>query len=98
MARTRLRRPAALDATALALARDAAFRVSLSADRARRIRCSGAAGAGAHGGARVDRLAAVKLLAELDDLRRCARASELMSYVGLVPSEHSSGEERRRAG
>ena len=46
----------------------------------------------------VDRLAAVTLLAELDDLSRFARASELMSYVGLVPSEHSSGEKRRQGG
>jgi transposase len=46
----------------------------------------------------VDRLAAVTLLAELDDLSRFASACELMSYVGLVPSEHSSGEKRRQGG
>jgi transposase len=46
----------------------------------------------------VDRLAAVTLLAELDDLSRFQSACELMSYVGLVPSEHSSGEKRRQGG
>lgn len=95
-ARTGLRGPQALDAAVLAPAREAAFRVSLSADRARRIRRGGAAGATALRG--VDRLAAVTLLAELDDLSRFARPSELMSYVGLVPSEHSSGEQRRQGG
>ena len=45
----------------------------------------------------IDRLTATALLAELGDLRRFASASEFMSYLGLVPSEHSSGG-RRRAG
>lgn len=36
------------------------------------------------------------LAAELGDLRRFASARELMAFVGLVPSEHSSGESRRQ--
>jgi transposase len=34
--------------------------------------------------------------AELGDLRRFRRASQLMAYVGLVPSEHSTGSSRRQ--
>ncbi|GAC1601430.1 MAG: IS110 family transposase [Polyangiales bacterium] len=41
-------------------------------------------------------LSAVTIVAELDELSRFARPSQLMSYVGLVPSEHSSGESVRR--
>jgi len=44
----------------------------------------------------VDRTAAVTLLAELDDLSRFENPRQLMGYVGLVPSEHSSGERQRR--
>jgi transposase len=40
----------------------------------------------------VDRTAAVSLLAELDDLSRFENPRQLMGYVGLVPSEHSSGD------
>jgi transposase len=43
----------------------------------------------------VDTLSAVGLCCEIGDFRRFARAGQLMSYVGLVPSEHSSGEQRR---
>jgi transposase len=39
---------------------------------------------------------ATGLVAELGDLRRFSRARELMSYLGLVPSEHSSGPATRR--
>ena len=39
---------------------------------------------------------AVIIAAELGDLARFQTAPELMSYVGLVPSEHSSGESKRR--
>ena len=35
-------------------------------------------------------------IAELGDLRRFRHPQELMSYLGLVPSEHSSGEKTRR--
>jgi transposase len=39
---------------------------------------------------------ALSLLAELGDLRRFATARELMSFLGLTPSEYSSGEQRHR--
>ena len=38
------------------------------------------------------------LVAELGDLRRFRQPRELMSYLGLVPSEHSSGPSVRRGG
>jgi transposase len=38
------------------------------------------------------------IAAELGEARRVPRASTLMAYVGLVPSEHSSGGTRRRGG
>lgn len=43
----------------------------------------------------VDTLTAVGLCAEIGDFARFAKAGRLMSYLGLVPSEHSSGEQRR---
>lgn len=43
----------------------------------------------------VDTLTAVGLCAEIGDFERFGRAGQLMSYLGLVPSEHSSGESRR---
>lgn len=39
----------------------------------------------------VSTIVAATLVAEIGDLRRFARASHLMSYLGLSPSEHSSG-------
>lgn len=39
---------------------------------------------------------ALGLLAELGDLRRFATARELMSVLGLTPSEYSSGDQRHR--
>jgi transposase len=44
----------------------------------------------------IDTVTAVCLIAELHDFRRFRSARELMSYVGLVPSECSSGERERR--
>jgi transposase len=41
---------------------------------------------------------AVTLAAEIGDPRRFAKPSQLMAYLGLVPSEHSSGSTVRRAG
>lgn len=41
-------------------------------------------------------LSAVTIAAETGDLRRFASARQFMAYVGLVPSEWSSGESRRR--
>ena len=44
----------------------------------------------------VDLITAITLVAELGDFRRFAAPSALMSYVGLVPSEHSTGTHVRR--
>jgi transposase len=44
----------------------------------------------------VDKLAAMILLAELGDLSRFDSPAQLMSFLGLVPSEHSSGGSRRQ--
>lgn len=41
---------------------------------------------------------AATTVAELGDLSRFATAKQLMSYLGLVPSEHSSGDKTRRGG
>ena len=43
----------------------------------------------------IDTLTAVGLCAEIGDFERFARAEQLMSYVGLVPSEHTTGQQRR---
>lgn len=42
----------------------------------------------------IDFVAAVTLVAELGDWSRFAHPKELMSYLGLVPSEYSTGESR----
>jgi transposase len=42
----------------------------------------------------IDTLTAVGLVSEIGDFQRFRRAEELSSFVGLVPSEHSSGEKR----
>ena len=44
----------------------------------------------------IDTLSAVGLCAEVGDFARFERAARLMSYLGLVPSEDSSGERRRQ--
>jgi transposase len=41
---------------------------------------------------------AVTVVAEVGDFRRFANARQLMAYLGLVPSEHSSGKSVRRGG
>jgi transposase len=41
---------------------------------------------------------AATLIAELGDLSRFADPRQLMSYLGLVPSEHSSGASVKRGG
>ena len=46
----------------------------------------------------VSLIVAVTLLAELGDLGRFDKPSQLMAYLGLVPSEHSSGESIKRGG
>jgi transposase len=43
----------------------------------------------------VDQVVATTLVAELGELKRFAHPRELMGYLGLVPSEHTSGEKRR---
>jgi transposase len=49
-----------------------------------RLRCRG-----------IDTLTAVGLCAEIGDFERFARPGQLMSYVGLVPSEATTGDKRR---
>jgi transposase len=44
----------------------------------------------------VDTLTALALVAEIGDFDRFGTAEELMAFVGLVPSERSSGEQRRQ--
>jgi transposase len=44
----------------------------------------------------IDTLSAVGLCAEIGDWHRFDRAGRVMSYLGLVPSEDSSGERRRQ--
>lgn len=44
----------------------------------------------------VDMVTAVTVVAEVGDFRRFATAGELMAFVGLVPSEHTTGETRRQ--
>ncbi len=44
----------------------------------------------------IDKLTAIILLAELGDLSRFDSPKQLMAFLGLVPSEHSSGGRRRQ--
>jgi transposase len=44
----------------------------------------------------IDTLSAIILVAEVVDFQRFRRPRELMAYLGLVPSEYSSGETQRR--
>jgi transposase len=46
----------------------------------------------------VSLLTATTIVAEVGDLKRFASAPQLMAYLGLVPSEHSSGGNTRRGG
>lgn len=43
-------------------------------------------------------LNAATLVAELGDLERFATAGQLMSYLGLVPSEHTTRDDRKQGG
>jgi transposase len=47
---------------------------------------------------RVDVVTAMTVLAEVVDLTRFDSPRALMSFLGLVPSEHSSGGRRRQGG
>jgi len=44
----------------------------------------------------IDKLAAMILLSELGDISRFESPTQLMAYLGLVPSEHSTGSRRRQ--
>jgi transposase len=44
----------------------------------------------------VDWLVAITVIAELGDLTRFDNPRQLAAFVGLIPSEHSSGEQRRQ--
>src|SRR6266498_5986996 len=44
----------------------------------------------------IDTLTALAIVAEIGDFGRFKTAEEFMAFVGLVPSEHSSGEKRRQ--
>ena len=44
----------------------------------------------------IDTLTALALVSEIGDFSRFRSAAELMAFVGLVPSERSSGEQRRQ--
>jgi len=46
----------------------------------------------------VDLVSAATIMAELGDLTRFDSPRQLMAYLGLVPSEHSSGKSRRQGG
>jgi transposase len=46
----------------------------------------------------VQKLVAFAVLTELGDIRRFDSPRQLASFVGLIPSEHSSGEGRRQGG
>lgn len=43
-------------------------------------------------------ITATTIVAEIGDLKRFANAPQLMAYLGVVPSEHSSGESKSRGG
>jgi transposase len=44
----------------------------------------------------IDTLSAIGLCTEIGDFARCQRPAQLMSYLGLVPSEHTTGDTRRQ--
>jgi len=46
----------------------------------------------------IDTVTAITLIAELHDFRRFRSPSQLMAYLGLVPSEYSSGPHQQRGG
>ena len=46
----------------------------------------------------IDFISALTIVAELGDLCRFPHPREFMGYLGLVPSEHSSGNSKQRGG
>lgn len=75
-----VRRREALEREIVALLPDSPWRVQVG-----RLRCLRG----------IDTLTAAGLCAEIGDFQRFARAEQLMSYVGLVPSENTTGDSRR---
>lgn len=79
----KLERRDALDRRIEAIARTPAYQTAVE-----RLRC-------ARG---IDTHAAMVLACEIGDWTRFANPRQLMAYLGLVPTEHSSGERERRGG
>ena len=46
----------------------------------------------------IETLTALSMVVEVGDFRRFMKAEEFMSFLGLVPSENSSGDKRRQGG
>ena len=46
----------------------------------------------------IDYLIALSMVCEIGDFRRFATAEQFMAFLGLVPSEHTSGSKRRQGG
>ncbi len=46
----------------------------------------------------IETLTALSMVVEVGDFRRFTKAEEFMSFLGLVPSENSSGDKRRQGG
>lgn len=46
----------------------------------------------------INLVTAMGIVAELGDLSRFSKPTQLMAFLGLVPSEHSSGDSRRQGG
>lgn len=46
----------------------------------------------------IDTVTAITIVAELHDIRRFKSPRDLMAYLGLVPSEHTSADKHRRGG
>jgi len=46
----------------------------------------------------INLVSSMGLMAELGDLSRFSRPTQLMAYLGLVPSEHTSGDSRQQGG
>jgi len=76
-----LRRRADLDRAIESVAAEPAYRVAVGA-----LRCFRG----------INTLSAMILVAEIVDLQRFRRPRALMGYLGLVPSEYSSGDRHRR--
>ena len=76
---------------------DRAGRAAHAGDRAGARPLALAAGGGGAAGLRgIQLIHAVRIVAELGDLARFGLRAQLMGYLGLIPSEDSSGERRRQ--